>query len=72
VLENALMLHPPVEEAAVVAVPDDTWQERPVAWIKVLGDVSDDIPKTSVGKANKAYPRQALVSRRDSEALWDT
>jgi fatty-acyl-CoA synthase len=30
-LENALMGHPAVAEAAVVAVPDPRWLERPVA-----------------------------------------
>jgi len=32
-LENALMGHPDVVEAAVVAVPDERWQERPLASI---------------------------------------
>jgi fatty-acyl-CoA synthase len=30
-LENALMGHPAVTEAAVIAVPDEKWQERPAA-----------------------------------------
>ncbi|HWU20659.1 MAG TPA: long-chain fatty acid--CoA ligase [Nocardioides sp.] len=30
-LENALMAHPDVVEAAVVAIPDEKWQERPLA-----------------------------------------
>jgi fatty-acyl-CoA synthase len=30
-LENALMAHPAVAEAAVVAVPDEKWDERPLA-----------------------------------------
>jgi fatty-acyl-CoA synthase len=30
-LENALMAHPAVAEAAVIAIPDDEWQERPLA-----------------------------------------
>jgi len=30
-LENALMSHPEVAEAAVIGVPDDTWGERPLA-----------------------------------------
>jgi fatty-acyl-CoA synthase len=32
-LENALMAHPAVAEAAVIAVPDDRWGERPLAVI---------------------------------------
>jgi fatty-acyl-CoA synthase len=32
-LENALMDHPAVSEAAVVAAPDPRWQERPVAFV---------------------------------------
>jgi acyl-CoA synthetase (AMP-forming)/AMP-acid ligase II len=30
-LENALMAHPAVGEAAVIAIPDEKWQERPLA-----------------------------------------
>jgi fatty-acyl-CoA synthase len=30
-LENALMGHPDVAEAAVIAIPDERWQERPLA-----------------------------------------
>jgi fatty-acyl-CoA synthase len=30
-LENALMAHPAVLEAAVIAVPDEKWTERPLA-----------------------------------------
>jgi fatty-acyl-CoA synthase len=30
-LENALMGHPSVAEAAVIAVPDEKWSERPLA-----------------------------------------
>ena len=32
-LENAIMAHPDVLEAAVVAVPDDSWGERPCACV---------------------------------------
>ncbi|WP_285700989.1 long-chain fatty acid--CoA ligase [Actinomadura sp. NBRC 104412] len=34
-LENHLMAHPDVLEAAVVGVPDDRWQERPLATVVV-------------------------------------
>jgi fatty-acyl-CoA synthase len=30
-LENALMAHPAVAEAAVIAIPDEKWDERPLA-----------------------------------------
>ena len=30
-LENALMAHPAVAEAAVIAIPDPKWDERPLA-----------------------------------------
>jgi acyl-CoA synthetase (AMP-forming)/AMP-acid ligase II len=32
-LENALMAHPKVQEAAVIGVPDEKWSERPLACI---------------------------------------
>ncbi len=32
-LESALMSHPKIKEAAVIAIPDDTWSERPLASI---------------------------------------
>jgi fatty-acyl-CoA synthase len=32
-VENALMSHPAVAEAAVIAIPDDKWAERPLAAI---------------------------------------
>ncbi|HET6816001.1 MAG TPA: fatty acid--CoA ligase [Mycobacteriales bacterium] len=34
-LESTLMAHPAVREAAVVGVPDDRWQERPLAAVVV-------------------------------------
>lgn len=81
-LEHALMLHPRVREAAVIAVPDPTWVERPVAWVVTDGEMTDaelrgylersfprfwvpdefvrvdEVPKTSVGKIDKASMRK--------------
>jgi fatty-acyl-CoA synthase len=34
-LENALMGHPDVVEAAVIGIPDEKWQERPLATVVV-------------------------------------
>jgi fatty-acyl-CoA synthase len=39
-LELRLMDHPAVLEAAVVAVPDDRWQERPLAAVVVKSDAA--------------------------------
>jgi fatty-acyl-CoA synthase len=39
-LENNLMAHPSVSEAAVIAIPDDRWGERPLA-VVVLRDGSE-------------------------------
>ncbi len=39
-MENLLMGHPAVAEAAVIAIPDDEWGERPMA-VVVLMDGSD-------------------------------
>jgi fatty-acyl-CoA synthase len=39
-LENHLIGHPAVSEAAVVAVPDERWQERPLA-VVVLNEGAD-------------------------------
>jgi fatty-acyl-CoA synthase len=36
-LENALMAHPQVAEAAVIGVPDDRWGERPLAAVVLAG-----------------------------------
>ncbi|MEU9185418.1 long-chain fatty acid--CoA ligase [Streptomyces sp. NPDC048484] len=41
-LENALMAHPDIAEAAVVAVPDDKWGERPLATVVLKEGASAD------------------------------
>lgn len=40
-LENAIMAHPKVMEAAVIAVPDTRWAERPLAAVKPAPGVED-------------------------------
>jgi fatty-acyl-CoA synthase len=44
-LENALMGHPAVAEAAVVAVPDDRWGERPLATVVLKDGASAGFPE---------------------------
>lgn len=41
-LENALMAHPAVGEAAVIAIPDPKWQERPLAVVVLREGASAD------------------------------
>ena len=41
-LENALMAHPAVAEAAVIGVPDERWQERPLAAVVLSGEATAD------------------------------
>ena len=41
-LENAIMGHPAVAEAAVVGIPDEKWGERPLATVVTKEDVSPD------------------------------
>ena len=40
-LENALMAHPCIAEAAVIAVPHEKWDERPLAVCVLPGGVGD-------------------------------
>jgi acyl-CoA synthetase (AMP-forming)/AMP-acid ligase II len=39
-LENAIMAHPAVAEAAVIAIPDAKWDERPLAAVVLKADQS--------------------------------
>ncbi|HEX7083060.1 MAG TPA: long-chain fatty acid--CoA ligase [Gaiellaceae bacterium] len=41
-LENALMAHPAVAEAAVIAIPDEKWDERPLAAVVLKPGASAD------------------------------
>ena len=48
-LENTLMGHPAVREAAVIGVPDERWDERPLACVVCSSDVSADELKQWLG-----------------------
>jgi fatty-acyl-CoA synthase len=47
-LENAIMAHPKVMEAAVIAVPHPKWDERPVAAVAPLAQYRDQITKEEI------------------------
>jgi len=58
-LENAIMGHPMVAEAAVIGIPDEKWQERPLACVVLRPD--------SVGKVTEEELAQFL---QDKVAKW--
>lgn len=47
-LENAIMAHPKVMEAAVIAIPHPKWQERPVAAVAPLPQFRGQITKEEI------------------------
>ncbi|MCS7127278.1 MAG: long-chain fatty acid--CoA ligase [Thaumarchaeota archaeon] len=47
-LENLIMSHPAVLEAAVVGVPHEVWQERPLAFVVLKGDYVNKIGKAEI------------------------
>jgi fatty-acyl-CoA synthase len=61
-LENELMGHPAVFEAAVVAVPDERWDERPLACV-VLADGTDCGPEQLREHLATRVPRWQLPER---------
>ena len=48
-LENALMAHPKVQEAAVIAIPDERWSERPMACVVLRPEVKGSAPDAELG-----------------------
>lgn len=47
-LENQIMAHPKVLEAAVIAMPHEKWQERPLACIVPKPEFADSITKEDI------------------------
>jgi fatty-acyl-CoA synthase len=47
-LENTIMSHPKVAEAAVIAIPHPKWQERPLACVVPKPDYKDTITKEEI------------------------
>ncbi|MGW0828216.1 long-chain fatty acid--CoA ligase [Streptomyces sp. NPDC002845] len=63
-LENALMAHPAVAEAAVVAVPDERWGERPLAIVVLKEGATADFTTLRTFLADEAkIPKWQLPER---------
>jgi fatty-acyl-CoA synthase len=61
-LENALMGHPDVAEAAVIAVPDEKWLERPLA-VVVPRDGASPSPEELLDHLRPSFPEWWLPER---------
>lgn len=58
-LENALMGHPAVAEAAVIAIPDERWQERPLG-VVILKEGETATPEELVSHLGERFARWQL------------
>jgi len=61
-LENALMSHPLVQEAAVIAIPDEKWQERPLA-VVVLKENANATPDMLRSHVAPRFPKWWLPEK---------
>jgi fatty-acyl-CoA synthase len=62
-LENTLMAHPSVAEAAVIGVPDATWGERPLAAVVLRPDAGPVSPEELRAYLGERIPRWQLPER---------
>jgi fatty-acyl-CoA synthase len=78
-LENALMAHPAVAEAAVIAIPDEKWSERPLACVVLKkgaearpGQLDDHLLKHSFAKWQlpERYEFIEAVPRTSTGKFW--
>ena len=62
-LENALMGHPAVAEAAVIAIPDEKWSERPLACVVVKPGVTVTPAELNTLLLGKSFAKWQLPER---------
>src|SRR5487761_495125 len=62
-LENLIMAHPAVAEAAVIGVPDDRWGERPFAAVVLRPDAGPVTPGELRAYLSERIPRWQLPER---------
>jgi fatty-acyl-CoA synthase len=61
-LENLLMAHPAVAEAAVIAIPDERWGERPMG-VVVVNDGAEVTPDELREHLSKDFAKWQLPDR---------
>jgi fatty-acyl-CoA synthase len=62
-LENALMAHPAVAEAAVIAIPDEKWSERPLACVVFKPGLQVDTKEFDALLLSRGFAKWQLPER---------
>jgi fatty-acyl-CoA synthase len=62
-LENALMAHASVAEAAVIAIPDEKWSERPLACIVLKQGAQLDVSALALHLQGMGFAKWQLPER---------
>ncbi len=62
-LENALMGHPAVAEAAVIAIPDEKWSERPLACVVLKAGLAATPAELNTLLLRKSFAKWQLPER---------
>jgi fatty-acyl-CoA synthase len=62
-MENALMGHPAIAEAAVIAIPDEKWSERPLACIVLRPGQTADSASLAAHLGSAGFARWQLPDR---------
>ena len=65
-LENALMAHPAVAEAAVIAIPHDKWGERPLACVAFKAGESATPEALNALLTDKGFAKWQLPERYET------
>jgi fatty-acyl-CoA synthase len=62
-LENALMAHPSIAEAAVIAIPDPKWSERPLACVALKPGQTLDVAALAAHLTAHGFAKWQLPER---------
>ena len=67
-LENPLMAHPAVAEAAVIAIPDERWGERPLAVVVLRDGAEASSPTSCASTSRRSSPSGSCPTASSSSA----